>query len=132
MHPTRRELLRLGLGSSTLLACGTTVPAFLAHTATALADAPTESTKGRILVVLQLDGGNDGLNTVIPYRDDTYRRLRPNLRVAANEVGRVDDRVGLHPTLDGFSRLLDDQRLAIIQGVGYPNPNRSHFESMSI
>jgi uncharacterized protein (DUF1501 family) len=132
MHPTRRELLRLGLGSSTLLACGTTVPAFLAHTATALADAPTESTKGRILIVLQLDGGNDGLNTVVPYRDDVYRRLRPRLQVPARDVKTIDDHVGLHPELAGFSKLLEDGRLAVVQGVGYPNPNRSHFESMSI
>jgi len=130
MHPTRRELLRLGLGSSTLLACGANVPMFLARSATALADAP--SAKGRILVVLQLDGGNDGLNTVIPYRDDVYRRLRPRLQVPAKDVKTIDDHVGLHPDLGGFATLLENERLAVVQSVGYPNPNRSHVESMSI
>jgi uncharacterized protein (DUF1501 family) len=132
MHPTRREILRLGLGSSALLAGGATVPAFLARSAAALADDPATSDRGRILVVIQLDGGNDGLNTVVPYRDDEYRRRRPKLQVPASEVRTIDDRVGLHPALEGFSKLLEDGRLAIVQGVGYPNPNRSHFESMAI
>ena len=88
--------------------------------------------KGRILVVVQLDGGNDGLNTVVPYRDDEYRKRRPTIQVPAAEVRKIDDHVGLHPSLDGFSKLLEQQRLAIVQSVGYPNPNRSHFESMAI
>ena len=79
MHPTRREMLRLGLGSSALLACGRTVPLFLAHSAHALADDRSSSGNGRILVVVQLDGGNDGLNTVVPYRDDEYLKCRPKL-----------------------------------------------------
>jgi len=132
MHPTRREMLRLGLGSSALLACGPTVPLFLARSANALADDRPLSPKGRILVVVQLDGGNDGLNTVVPYRDDEYRKLRPKLAIPAGEVKKVDDRIGLHPSLEPFSKLLEQQRLAIVQGVGYPNPNRSHFDSMAI
>jgi uncharacterized protein (DUF1501 family) len=131
MHPTRREMLRLGLGSSALLACGPTVPLFLARSANALAD-DRPSAKGRILVVVQLDGGNDGLNTVVPYRDDEYRKRRPKLAIPAAEVKKVDDRVGLHPMLEPFSKLLEQERLAIVQSVGYPNPNRSHFESMAI
>ncbi|SIN70390.1 Uncharacterized conserved protein, DUF1501 family [Singulisphaera sp. GP187] len=131
MHPTRREMLRLGLGSSALLACGPTVPQFLARSAHALAeDRPTA--KGQILVVVQLDGGNDGLNTVVPYRDDEYRKRRPKLAISAGEVKKVDDRVGLHPRLEPFAKLLEQERLAIVQGVGYPNPNRSHFDSMAI
>jgi uncharacterized protein (DUF1501 family) len=131
MHPTRREILRLGLGSSALLACGPTVPLFLARAANALAD-DRPSAKGRILVVVQLDGGNDGLNTVVPYRDDEYRKRRPKLAIPAGEVKKIDDRVGLHPMLEPFSKLLEQQRLAIVQGVGYPNPSRSHFDSMAI
>ena len=131
MHPTRREMLRLGLGSSALLSCGPTVPMFLAHSATALADVKP-SAKGRVLVVVQLDGGNDGLNTVVPYQDDEYRKRRPKLAIPAGEVKKVDDRVGLHPMLEPFSKLLQQQRLAIVQSVGYPNPNRSHFDSMAI
>jgi len=131
MHPNRREMLRLGLGSSALLACGPTVPLFLARSAHALAGAPPAA-KGRILVVVQLDGGNDGLNTVVPYRDDEYRKRRPKLAIAAGDVKKIDDRVGLHPTLEPLSKLLEQGRLAIVQSVGYPNPNRSHFESMAI
>jgi uncharacterized protein (DUF1501 family) len=130
MHPTRREMFRLGLGSSALLACGPTVPLFLARSAHALTDAA--KAKGRILVVVQLDGGNDGLNTVVPYRDDEYRKRRPRIQIGAGEVRKVDDRIGLHPSLDGFAKLLEQQQLAIVQSVGYPNPNRSHFESMAI
>ncbi len=125
-------MFRLGLGSSALLACGPTVPVFLARSAKALADDRPASSKGRILVVVQLDGGNDGLNTVVPYRDDEYRKQRPRLAIGANEVRKIDDRIGLHPSLEPFSKLLEQQRLAIVQGVGYPNPNRSHFDSMAI
>ncbi len=134
MHPTRREMIRLGLGSSALLACGPTIPLFLARSANALADdrPAGPNAKGRILVVVQLDGGNDGLNTVVPYRDDEYRKQRPGIQISAADVRKIDDRVGLHPTLEEFSKLLEQQRLAIVQSVGYPNPNRSHFESMAI
>ncbi len=131
MNPTRRSIMKLGLGGSTLLACGPHVPTFLARSALAVDPNRAGSSKGRVLVILQLDGGNDGLNTVVPYRDDAYRRLRPRLRLDEKEVRRVDDRVGLHPSLAGFSTLLESGRLAIVQGVGYPNPTRSHFESMA-
>ncbi len=130
MHPTRREMIRLGLGSSALVACGPTVPLFLARSAGAVAEGG--ATKGRILVVVQLDGGNDGLNTVVPYRDDEYLKRRPRLAIPADEVKKIDDRVGLHPELGPFAKLLESHRLAIVQGVGYPNPNRSHFDSMAI
>jgi uncharacterized protein (DUF1501 family) len=132
MHVTRRELMRLGLDSSALLACGKAVPLFLARSAAVLADGQSPQPNGRILVVVQLDGGNDGLNTVVPYRDDEYQKRRPTIQIPAAEVRKIDDHVALHPALDGFSRLLEQQRLAIIQSVGYPNPNRSHFESMAI
>jgi uncharacterized protein (DUF1501 family) len=132
MHPTRREMIRLGLGSSALLACGQAVPLFLARSAAALAEGTSPDAKGRILVVVQLDGGNDGLNTVVPYRDDEYRKRRPTIQIPVADVKKIDDHVGLHPALDGFSKLLEQQRLAIVQSVGYPNPNRSHFESMAI
>src|SRR5262245_61714944 len=102
MHPTRREMFRLGLGSSALLACGPTVPLFLARSAEALA-----SPRGRVLVVIQLDGGNDGLNTVVPYRDDEYRKHRPGLAIPAAEVKAIDDRIGLHPQLEPFAKLLE-------------------------
>jgi len=130
MHPTRRDFLRLGLGSSTLLACGATVPVFLARSA-AFAGA-AHANKERILVVVQLDGGNDGLNTVVPYRDPDYRKYRPRLCQPADKLHKVDDRIGLHPSLSGLAKLLEARQLAVVQSVGYPNPNRSHFESMAI
>jgi uncharacterized protein (DUF1501 family) len=132
MRPTRRDLLRLGLGTSTLLACGASVPTFLANSAAALATEPVKDAKGRVLVALQLDGGNDGLNTVAPYADDQYVKLRPTLHLKANAVAKIDDRVGFHPALASFGKLLEDRQLAVVQNVGYPNPSRSHFESMAI
>ena len=95
MHPTRRAMLRLGLGSSTLLACGDG-PAVPGTLRDALAGGRAAA-KGRILVVVQLDGGNDGLNTVVPYGDDEYRKRRPKLAISASEVKTIDDQVGLHP-----------------------------------
>ena len=132
MPTTRRELLRLGLGGSTLLACSAAVPSFLARSAEAIASGPKPGTDGRILVVVQLDGGNDGLNTVVPFADDIYRARRPRLALKKKDVKPIDDHVGLHPDLGDFAKLLEDGRLAIVQSVGYPNPNRSHFESMAI
>jgi uncharacterized protein (DUF1501 family) len=132
MTKTRRELLRLGLGGSTLLACSTTVPTFLARSALALSEGPKRDADGRILVVIQLDGGNDGLNTVVPHGDDIYHKSRPKLALKAEELKPIDDHVGLHPSLDSFVKLREEGRLAIVQSVGYPNPNRSHFESMAI
>jgi uncharacterized protein (DUF1501 family) len=129
MNLTRRDVLRLS--GSALLSSAWAVPAFLARSATAVADAPGRQ-RDRALVIIQLTGGNDGLNTVVPFRDDDYRRLRPNLAIPADRVLRLNGDLGLHPALDGLKRLYDDRRLAIVQGVGYPNPNRSHFESMAI
>ena len=128
MHPTRRNFLRLGLGSSALLAYGTSVPRFLAASACALAAASKEC----VLVALELTGGNDGLNTVVPYTDDNYRKYRPKIQVPAKSVHRIDERMGLHPALSGLAKLHDERQLAIVLSVGYPNPNRSHFRSMAI
>ncbi len=86
----------------------------------------------KILVVIELGGGNDGLNTVVPHGDDAYYQNRFTLAIPKNQVARIDDHIGFHPSLGGFSRLLDENRLSIVQGVGYPNPNRSHFESMDL
>ena len=130
MNSTRREFLRLGLDSCTLLACGTTVPRFLARSA--LCRPGGDKATGRVLVVLELNGGNDGLNTVVPHGDDAYHRHRPRLQLASGSLHKVDDHIGLHPSLNGLSELLNHRRLAIVQGVGYPNANRSHFESMAI
>lgn len=132
MHLTRRDFLHLGLGSSTLLACGTSVPNFLATSARAIAASPSKRWQERVLVALELTGGNDGLNTVVPYRDDNYHKYRPKIHVRANSLHKIDDRMGLHPSLGGLARLHQERQLAIIQSVGYPNPSRSHFRSMAI
>jgi hypothetical protein len=81
-------------------------------------------------VVVELNGGNDGINTVVPYADEGYARLRKHLRLPTAELKKVSDQLGLHPALGDFARLLEDGRLTIVQGVGYPNPSRSHFQSM--
>ena len=133
---TRREFLRRTLLGGAL---SSTVPGFLANTFSALhAEAEgkaTQITTGRdasILVVLQMAGGNDGLNTVVPYANDFYHRARPKLGLSEKDVLKLNDEVALHPNLAGFKDLYDAGRLTVIQGVGYPNPNRSHFRSTEI
>jgi uncharacterized protein (DUF1501 family) len=127
MQPTRRDFLRR-FGSSPLLACGTSVPAFLARSASAVGSGPA----GRVLVVVQLTGGNDGLNTVVPYRDDNYQKHRLKIRVPTSGLHKIDDSIGLHPALGRFAKALEAGVLAIVQGVGYPNPSRSHFQSLAV
>src|SRR5262249_32752686 len=121
---SRRDFLK----HSTLIALAPTVPAFLARTA----HAAKPERDGRVLVVIQLDGGNDGINAVVPYAEEGYAMPRQRLRWAAQQLAKVNDKVGLHPALRELAKLLEDGRLAIVQGVGYPNPSRSHFESMAI
>jgi uncharacterized protein (DUF1501 family) len=120
---TRRDFLK----GSSLLALAPAVPAFLTRSARAAAS----DRDGRVLVVVQLSGGNDGINTVVPFADEGYARLRKHLRLPTAELKKVNDHVGLHPALGDFAKLLEDGRLAIVQGVGYPNPSRSHFKSMA-
>lgn len=85
----------------------------------------------RILAVFELSGGNDGLNTVVPYADDRYYKLRPNIGIRPNKVRKLDDRFGLNPGMAGFERLWKDGQLAIVHGCGYDNPSFSHFTSMA-
>jgi uncharacterized protein (DUF1501 family) len=128
---SRRRFLQTSLASSTLVAMGaTTVPEFLGRSARAAAGAgkPNE----RILVVVQLLGGNDGLNTVVPHGIDGYNRGRRTLRIGSSQVHKVTAEIGLHPAMGGLSKLLEKGRLNVVQGVGYPNPDRSHFRSMEI
>jgi len=86
----------------------------------------------KVVVILQLSGGNDGLNTVIPIRNDIYYRSRPRLGIEKTKALSLTDEVGLHPALTGFKELYDDGSLGIMNSVGYPNPDRSHFRSMDI
>ncbi len=139
MAITRRSLIGRG---ALLVASGFLAPSFITRTALALDGQPgftdggpvmLDPTKNnRILVVLQLSGGNDGINTLVPFGDPAYATLRPTLGLPTNEVLKLTDQVGLHPNLKHFKGLYDQGRLAVIQGVGYPNPNRSHFRSMDI
>jgi uncharacterized protein (DUF1501 family) len=110
---------------------GLTVPGFIARTAQA-APADKPGSKDTILVVIQLTGGNDGLNTVIPFDDPLYPKYRPTLKIAKSQVKKLNDTVGLHPQMDGLAGLLQDNALCVVQGVGYPNPDQSHFRSMDI
>lgn len=134
---TRRQFLHRGL---TLASAAATVPWFLNNSVLGMsAPAPGMSSipgvpEDHILVVIQLSGGNDGLNTVVPFGMDAYYKARPGIAIPADRVLKLDkaDGVGLHPNLAGIKDLFDDGRCAIIQGVGYPNPNRSHFKSMDI
>lgn len=86
----------------------------------------------KVVVVLQLSGGNDGLNTVIPVRNDIYYKLRPSLSIRKGQTAELTDEVSLHPSLVAFKSLYDEGNLAILNNVGYPNPDRSHFRSMDI
>lgn len=86
----------------------------------------------KVVVILQLSGGNDGLNTVIPVRNDIYYKARPRLGIKMDRALSLTDEAGLHPALVGFKELYDDGNLAILNNVGYPNPDRSHFRSMDI
>lgn len=88
--------------------------------------------KGKVLVVIQLSGGNDGLNTVVPFRNDLYYKYRPTLAIDSNEVLQLNDELGLNPEMSGLKEIYDQGWLTIINNVGYPNPDRSHFRSMDI
>jgi uncharacterized protein (DUF1501 family) len=90
------------------------------------------SVNGKKLVVLQLSGGNDGLNTLVPFRNDVYYRLRPQLAIPASQLIRLNDEMGMNPALAGLQSIFSDGGLGLINQVGYPNPDRSHFRSMDI
>jgi uncharacterized protein (DUF1501 family) len=122
---TRRDVLTRTLKGSSLFALGTVVPQFVYNMAHA-----AETGKDTVLVVLEMTGGNDGLNTVIPYADDLYHKARTTLRHTKDQVVKVDDHIGLNPGMRSFDQLIQKGQLAVVQGVGYPNPDRSHFESM--
>lgn len=121
----RRHFLQRTAG---LVALGAAPPAFLTRAVAADKASPDQ----RILVIVQLAGGNDGVNTVVPYADDAYHAARPSLAIGKGTVLKVNDHIGLHPQLAGLKELYDEGAMSIIQGVGYPHPNRSHFRSMDI
>jgi uncharacterized protein (DUF1501 family) len=127
---TRREFLGLSSKGIGLLAFSQFAPQFLVQSTLAATPAPEKDRS--ILVLVQLAGGNDGLNTLIPFEDADYYRLRPTLGIAKDKVLRTSDTLGLHPSCSSLHKLFQAGKLAIVQNVGYPNPNRSHFRSTEI
>ena len=120
----RRHFIQVGsLATASLM-----LPKFLK----AFEEQPTVPPGNRVVVILQLSGGNDGLNTVVPVGNDIYHKSRPGLGIAGSKALRLTDEAGLHPVLGAFKEFYDDGSLGIINSVGYPNPDRSHFRSMDI
>ena len=126
----RREVLQKGLAGMGIagLAGATLAPSMFGRIAEAQALA---AANGKILVVLELSGGNDGLNTVVPYGDDAYYRHRPEIGLPKNDLRILDDHFGLNPGMAGFENLYKDGKMAIVHGCGYENPSFSHFTSMA-
>jgi len=130
MSANRRDFLRSSLAASTLVSMGaSSIPGFLGQSARA---ASGSKTNDRVLVVVQLVGGNDGLNTVVPHKLDGYTKARRALRLPSGQIHKITDEIGLHPSMGEMAELVEAGRVSIVQGVGYPNPDRSHFRSMEI
>jgi uncharacterized protein (DUF1501 family) len=128
---SRRQIVKGG----SMIAVGLVAPRWLSSIAQAdmLHQAKGgKATGDTILVVCQLSGGNDGLNTIVPYSNKRYYALRPVLGVPEKDVLKINDQIGFHPALKGLAELYQQKKVAIVQGVGYPQPNRSHFRSMEI
>jgi uncharacterized protein (DUF1501 family) len=124
MFIKRKEFIQVGsLATASML-----VPKFLK----AFEQRPLVPMGNKVVVILQLSGGNDGLNTIIPVRNDIYYKERPRLGIARTKALLLTDEAGLHPSLTAFKEMYDDGSLAILNSVGYPNPDRSHFRSMDI
>lgn len=124
MYIKRKEFIQIGsLATASML-----VPKFLK----AFENKSMVMPGNKVVVILQLSGGNDGLNTVIPYRNDLYYKARPKLGIAKDKALALTDEVGLNPALKGLKELYDEGSLSILNNVGYPNPDRSHFRSMDI
>ncbi len=126
---SRREFIRNGLG---LVSLGLAMPTTLLDATRAFAADKPARQNGKILVVIEMAGGNDGLNTVSPLRDKLYASNRPGLGFKESDALAVDRDLFLHPKLTGLKSLYERGNLAIVNGVGYPHPNRSHFASMDI
>ena len=128
MQMSRRDALRIGISSMACYSTLAATPNWISKSAFALDDSGDDK---RIVVILQQAGGNDGLNTVIPYTDEAYRALRPKLAVPLGEQLTLDNQNGFHPQLRRLSRrFVDKGQVGIVQNVGYKNPNLSHFSSM--
>ena len=129
MAITRRSFLKKTLAACALTSCTPMMPEVLVRAGHA---AQRADQNDRILVVLQLTGGNDGLNTVVPYTDDVYARSRPTLRLPTGQLHRINDQLAFHPRMEAFSRLYKEGHLSVVQGVGCPNPSDDHEKAMRI
>lgn len=128
---SRRDVLKYG----GVIAVGLVTPSWLSTIAKAdmlRMSQGEDPTAGTVLVVIELSGGNDGLNTVVPYTDQEYYKFRPTLALPEPEVLKLSDSLGLHPKMTGLKELFDQGKVAVVNNVGYPKPNRSHFKSMEI
>lgn len=132
MFTTRRSFLKSTFAGAGLVAYGLDAPRFLTQAVAATPRLDEKAGKDTILVVVQLTGGNDGLNTVIPFTDPLYAASRPTLKQKPAEMKKLTKDIALHPSMSGLAELWQDQALTIIHGVGYPNPSQSHFTSMDI
>src|SRR5262245_4381274 len=128
MFSTRRNFLK----SSGLVALGVNAPLFLSRTAAAAPASRNPGGKETLLVVIELTGGNDGLNTVIPFKDSLYAKYRPTLKQPVAQIRKLTEDIGLHPAMTAMADLFKSGEVCVVQGVGYPNPNQSHFRSMDI
>ncbi|MDG4829858.1 DUF1501 domain-containing protein [Solwaraspora sp. WMMD1047] len=132
LYTRRRFLLASGVAAGGALAAGAGAIGLAELLRSASGEPPAGDRPVDTVVLVTLYGGNDGLNTLIPYADDAYHSARPELAYPPERVLRLDDSVGLNPMLRGLKQLWDGGKLAIVQGVGYPRPDRSHFRSMDI
>lgn len=135
MKLSRRAMIKDGM---LVVSAGMMMPTIFSRSiasakAMALDGARTsQAASNNTLIVVQMAGGNDGINTVIPYTDPLYRKMRPTLAIPENNVLQLDNRLGLHPSLAPLKKVWDEGHLAIVEGVGYPNPSLSHFQAMDI
>jgi len=129
MSTSRRDFLLSGLGLMGAVMYGPDLLGLLAQQAQA---APRVVGSSKILIIIQMSGGNDGLNTVIPFTDPAYLKIRPTIGIKPDVVLKLDDKVALNNNMTPFQDMFKAGKLAVIQGVGYPNPNRSHFRSTEI
>lgn len=127
---TRRDFFK---NAAVYSALGFVAPHFLTRTVEAATRQAIEGfDNDRVLVVVQLAGGNDGLNLLVPHSDDNYHRARPNIGLTSDQLIRINDDMSFNSKFSGMKNLYDNGQLAVIQGIGYPNPDRSHFRSMEI
>jgi len=129
MAMNRRDFIQRSVVTPGVVSLAGAAPAFFTQAGALAAE---NNANESILVVVQLSGGNDGLNTVVPYADSTYRKSRPKLGVPKSDVLTINKQMGWHPAARGAADLLEQGKMAVVQGIGYENPNRSHFESMDI